>query len=91
MLVNNEDDKQYVYSLKNMILLLIKYSNTVKNVRLACFGRGLIFSVTVIRERDKETRRETRQRCDAVTVSRFFVAFMYHCNAYFRTIFYVIQ
>jgi hypothetical protein len=29
---------------------------------LACFGRGLIFSVTVIHERDKETRQETRQK-----------------------------
>ena len=79
-----------------MIVYIGKLENTVKNVRLACFGRGPIFSVTVIHERDKKTRRETRHRYSvtvrhhliyiyAVTVSRFFVTFTYDCNAYFRT------
>ena len=33
---------------------LLKKNNTVKHVRLACFGCGLIFSVIVIHERDKK-------------------------------------
>ncbi len=50
--------------------IISSFHNTVKNVRLACFGRRLIFSVTVIHERDQETRHRfsvTALQCDTTT------------------------
>jgi hypothetical protein len=56
---------------KNSISLL---SNTVKKVRLTCFGRGLIFSVTVIDERDKKCD----MKRDTVTASPRYSATAQH-------------